>query len=126
MGDSVDNIPGVPGVGPKTAAALLGAFESLDAIYADLPAVADLPVRGAGKLPARLAQHRDAAYLARSLTRICCDAPLAAQRDDLQRRAPDMTALAAFCTQQGFGSLLPRQAQRIFGDQSLRNHKEPA
>ena len=126
MGDSVDNIPGVPGVGPKTAAALLGAFESLDAIYADLPAVADLPVRGAGKLPARLAQHRDAAYLAQSLTRICCDAPLAAQRHDLQRRAPDITALAAFCTQQGFGSLLPRQAQRIFGDPSLRHLKEPA
>jgi DNA polymerase I len=115
MGDSVDNIPGVPGVGPKTAAALLTAFESLDAIYADLAAVADLPVRGAGKLPERLALHRDAAYLAQSLTRICCDAPMAAGRDDLQRRAPDLPALVAFCTQQGFGSLLPRQAERIAG-----------
>lgn len=113
MGDSVDNIPGVPGVGPKTAAALLAVFESLDAIYANLPAAAALPVRGAGKLPEKLALHREAAYLAQSLTRICCDAPLAADRDDLQRRSPDLAALGAFCSQQGFGSMLVRQAERI-------------
>ena len=113
MGDSVDNIPGVPGVGQKTAAALMGAFESLDAIYADLSAVARLPVRGASKLPARLMQHREAAYLARSLTRIVCDAPMSAQRADLVRRAPDISALSAFCSSHGFGSMLPRQVERI-------------
>ena len=113
MGDSVDNIPGVPGVGQKTAAALMGAFESLDAIYADLSAVARLPVRGASKLPARLMQHREAAYLARSLTRIVCDAPMSAQRADLARRTPDISALTAFCSSHGFGSMLPRQVERI-------------
>ena len=106
MGDSVDNIPGVPGVGQKTAAALMSAFASIDAIYADLEAVAQLPVRGAGKLPEKLRQHRDAAYLARSLTRIVCDAPLTAQRTDLARRAPDIGALSAFCSSHGFGSML--------------------
>ena len=70
-------------------------------------------LRGAGKLPARLALHREAAYLAQSLTRICCDAPLAAGRDDLRRRTPDLPALGTFCTQQGFGSMLVRQAERI-------------
>ena len=113
MGDSVDNIPGVPGIGQKTAAALMGAFESLDAIYADVSAVALLPVRGASKLPARLMQHREAAYLARSLTRIVCDAPMSAQRADLARRAPDISALSAFCSSHGFGSMLPRQVERI-------------
>jgi DNA polymerase-1 len=113
MGDSVDNIPGVPGIGPKTAAALLAMFESLDAMYADLPATASLPVRGAARLAERLHTHREAAYLAQSLTRIHCQAPVAAQREDLRRRHPDLQALERFCAQQGFGMMLPRQAQRI-------------
>jgi 5'-3' exonuclease len=114
MGDSVDNIPGVPGVGQKTAAALMGAFESLDAIYADVNAVTALPVRGASKLAEKLNQHREAAYLAQSLTRIVCDAPMTAtQRADLARRAPDIAAISAFCASHGFGTMLPRQAERI-------------
>lgn len=112
-GDSVDNIPGVPGVGPKTAAALLSAFESLDALYADLPRAASIDVRGAARLPEKLAQHRDAAFLARSLTRIHCAVPIAAEREHLQRAQPDLAALAAFCAQQGFGPMLPKQAGRI-------------
>jgi len=112
-GDSVDNIPGVPGVGPKTAAALLKAYASLDDIYADLPGTAELPVRGASKLPMKLAEHRDAAYLARSLTRIHCAAPLPAGRETLRRGRPDVAGLAGFCAQQGFGSMLARQAERI-------------
>ena len=114
-GDSVDNIPGVPGVGPKTAAALLNAFDSLEAIYANLPATATLPVRGAPRLPERLAAHRDTAFRARALTRICCEVPVAAQHHDLLRRAPDLDALGAFCSRQGFGLMLPRQAERIAG-----------
>ena len=114
-GDSVDNIPGVPGVGPKTAAALMERFESLDLLYENLPAVAGLPLRGAAQLPGKLAQHREAAYLARSLTRIHCDAPLAADRNELQWRQPDLGAVSGFCERQGFGALLPRQVQRIAG-----------
>ena len=48
-GDSVDNIPGVPGVGPKTAARLLSHFESIDDMYANLEQVAGLPLRGAAQ-----------------------------------------------------------------------------
>jgi 5'-3' exonuclease len=114
-GDSVDNIPGVPGVGAKTAAALMQRFESLDALYDNLPAVAGLPLRGAAQLPGKLTQHREAAYLARSLTRIHCDAPLAACRNDLEWRLPDLGAVSGFCERQGFGALLPRQVQRIAG-----------
>ncbi|MGH8231874.1 MAG: 5'-3' exonuclease [Steroidobacteraceae bacterium] len=112
-GDSVDNVPGVPGIGPKTAAALMGLFASLDELFAGLNAVVALPLRGAAALPARLQQHREAAYLARSLTRIACDAPIGAVRGDLQRRAPNLERVAAFCGCHGFGTLLSRQAERL-------------
>ena len=112
-GDAVDNIPGVPGIGPKTAAALMNRYATLEALYDDLEAVAYLPLRGAARLPAKLRIHRDAAYLARSLTRIHCDAPLAAGRDDLRRREPALPALVKFCGDHGFGAMLPRQAERI-------------
>jgi 5'-3' exonuclease len=112
-GDNVDNIPGVPGVGPKTATAIMSVFESLDALYADLPRAASLPVRGAARLPEKLAQHRAAAYLAQSLTRIHCAVPVAADREELQRGQPNLASIASFCQQHGFGTMLPRQAERI-------------
>lgn len=112
-GDAVDNVPGVPGVGPKTAAALLAAFGSLEELYAGLDAVPGLPLRGATALRERLQRHRAAAFRARELTRICCEAPLDGGRETVRRRSPDLAALAAFCRRHGFGSSLPQQAQRI-------------
>ena len=112
-GDAVDNIPGVPGVGPKTAAALMKNYRSLDDLYERLDTVRDLPLRGAAKLVGRLAMHRDAAFLARALTRICCDMPLPVTREGLRRRGPDLAGLDQFCDAQGFGSLLRRQAGRL-------------
>ncbi len=113
-GDSVDNVPGVPGIGPKTAAALLREFVSLEEIYDNLDALAGLGVRGASKLAARLALHRDAAYLARRLTAIACDMPLEFEGPEaLRRRPPDATALAAFFDAQEFGPALRRQAERV-------------
>jgi DNA polymerase I len=112
-GDSVDNIPGVPGVGPKTAAALLSAFASLEEIYAGLDRVGALPVRGAAKLAAKLELHREAAYFARRLTVIACDMPLEFSLDSLRRRRPDLSALGAFYDRHRFGAALRRQAERL-------------
>lgn len=112
-GDSVDNIPGVPGVGPKTAAAIMREFASLDALYADLERVRGLPIRGAAKLPEKLLQHRDAAYLARQLTAIACDMPLDLDHAALRPRAPDMAGLTEFFDRLGFGPMLRRQAERL-------------
>jgi 5'-3' exonuclease len=113
MGDSVDNIKGVPGVGSKTAAALMKEFVSLEEIYDNLDRVAEIPVRGAGKLAAKLTEHRDAAFLARRLTEIACDMPLEVQRHQLVRRAPDVTALTDFFDRHNFGPMLRRQAERL-------------
>ena len=112
-GDGVDNIPGVPGVGPKTAAHLCATYPSLDALYANLDEVPHLKLRGAARIAANLAAHRDVAYLARRLTAIACDMPLAATLDDLLPRPPDREALERFFDAQGFGNILRQQAARI-------------
>src|ERR1700683_2055473 len=96
----------------------MGLFASLDELFEGLDAVVGLPLRGAAGLPQRLRLHREAAYLARSLTRIVCDAPIGADTlrisaANLQRRAPDLAQLATFCDTHGFGSLLRRQAERL-------------
>ena len=112
-GDSVDNIPGVPGVGPKTAMVLLREFASLEEIYEGLERVASLPIRGAAKLPEKLRTHRDAAYFARRLTTIACDMPIEVSTEQLRRRKPDIEALEALYDRARFGAMLRRQAQRI-------------
>ena len=112
-GDAVDNVRGVPGVGPKTAAALLTEFASLEELYDNLDAVARLPIRGAAKLPARLREHREAAFHARRLTGIVCDMPLAADRDSLRPRPLDRTALEEFFDRHNFGPTLRRQSDRL-------------
>jgi DNA polymerase I len=112
-GDTVDNIPGVPGVGRKTAAALLTAFASLEEIYAGLERVGSLNIRGAARLAAKLAEHREAAYLARQLTLIACDMPIDVTLDSLRRRKPDLGALGNFYDRHRFGPALRRQAERL-------------
>ncbi|NND54675.1 MAG: exodeoxyribonuclease IX [Gammaproteobacteria bacterium] len=117
-GDSVDNIPGVPGVGPKTAAALLDHFGDLDSLYDRLDEVCAVNVRGAAKLGAKLDTHRDHAIISRKLTRIACDVPIDAvpansERDTLRRSAPDMDQLHALFDKADFGTMLRRQADRI-------------
>jgi len=113
MGDSVDNIKGVPGVGAKTAAALMKEFASLEEIYDNLDRVGEIPVRGAGKLAAKLVEHREAAFLARKLTEIACDMPLEITHTELARRTPDVPALTDFFDRHNFGPLLRRQAERL-------------
>lgn len=68
VGDSVDDIPGVPGVGPKTAAALLGAYPELELIQQNLECIVDLPLRGAAKVQQRISDHWEQVLLAKRLT----------------------------------------------------------
>ncbi|HEX6510538.1 MAG TPA: 5'-3' exonuclease H3TH domain-containing protein [Chloroflexota bacterium] len=112
-GDTSDNIPGIPGIGPRTAATLMKEFESLDELYADLGRVADLKFRGAKSLSQRLSEYRDSAYLARQLTRITCDLDLGVDREGLRRRRPNLSGLGGFYDQLGFGTFLRRQGDRL-------------
>ncbi len=112
-GDSVDNIPGVPGVGKKTAAALLEHFGSLEAIYDNLDSVHEVTVRGAKTLGAKLALHRDAAMLARQLTGIACDAPVEQPSCGLAPQPPSLGAINALFDRADFGTALRRQAERV-------------
>lgn len=112
-GDAVDNIPGVPGVGKKTAVALLQHFGSMDKVYANLDKVHEVKVRGAGKLGEKLHTYRDAATMSRKLTGIACDAPLTTPADGLKPATPDLGAINALFDEAGIGTALRRQAQRI-------------
>jgi len=112
-GDSVDNIPGAPGVGPKTAAALLAHFDNLDEIYDNLASVENVDVRGAKKLGARLAEHREKVKVSRELAQIRYDAPVATDATSLSRQPPDLDALNSLYDDTGFGQALRMQARRI-------------
>lgn len=94
MGDKVDNIPGVPGVGEKTALGLLvGVGGGLDVLYANLDKVPELPIRGAKTLPAKLAEHKDMAFLSYQLATIKTDVELDVGVDDLHPGEADRAAL---------------------------------
>jgi len=112
-GDSVDNIPGIPGVGPKTAALLMKEFTSLEELYGDLDRVDTLKMRGAPALGLRLRAHREAVFLARRLTGIVCEVPLDGGSASLRRRLPDLPALASFYDQHRFGPFLRKQGERL-------------
>lgn len=113
MGDAVDNIPGVPGVGRKTAATLLKHYDTLPGVFDNLEAIPKLRFRGASFVAGSLREHRETAFLSRQLTAIACDMPLDASLDDLGRRRPDLAALDAFYDAQGFGRMLREQARRL-------------
>ncbi len=112
-GDSVDNIPGVKGVGPKTASALLEHFGTLDAIYERLDEVHGVSVRGAKKLAHKLEEHRETAILSRKLSRIECNVPMDYEPGHLRRARPDLDSLNDLYDRADFGLMLRRQAERI-------------
>lgn len=105
MGDKVDNIPGVPGVGEKTAAGLLvGINGGLKELYANLDKVPALPLRGAKSLPAKLEEHKEMAFLSYELATIKIDVPLDIELDALHCGEPDREALMALYTELEFKS----------------------
>ena len=112
-GDAVDNIPGVPGIGAKTAAALLAHFGSLDVLLERIDEVAFLRLRGAASCAARLRQHAEQARMCRRLTRIALDAPGAFEVETLQRRPRPVDQLDALCEQLRFGPLTRSRLRAI-------------
>jgi DNA polymerase-1 len=93
MGDSVDNIPGVAGVGEKTALALLQNLGGISDIYAQLDRVAELPIRGAKSLGEKLSASKEMAELSYVLATIKTDCDLALSESDLRSASPDTDRL---------------------------------
>ncbi|MEE2645576.1 MAG: DNA polymerase I [Myxococcota bacterium] len=98
-GDSSDNIPGVPGIGPKTAAKLLNQFGDLEQLLARADEVK-------GKRGASLRENAEAARLSARLAEIRCDAPIELDLSTLAYGGPDRAILSAFLNSYGFRSLL--------------------
>jgi len=95
LGDKSDNIPGVPGVGEKTALGLLQGIGGLDDIYARLDEVAGLAFRGAKTMAPKLEEHKELAYLSYRLATIKTDVEMDLTIGELQNGAADNTALLA-------------------------------
>ncbi len=121
-GDSSDNIPGVKGVGQKTALALLSEYGNLDNVYANLRAVSPLRVQ---KL---LAAGREQAYLSRDLAVIKTDVPLEEQCENFLWQGPVFEKAKAKFTELEFTSLLPRLSEldTEHSSQPSGTHAEPS
>ncbi|RMU94314.1 DNA polymerase I [Pseudomonas syringae pv. tomato] len=116
MGDKVDNIPGVPGVGEKTAVGLLvGVGGGIKELYDNLEMVATLPIRGAKTLAAKLEEHRAMAFLSYELATIKIDVPLDIELEQLHCSEPDRDKLMELYAELEFKSWiedLQRDAKR--------------
>ena len=102
MGDSVDNVPGVPGIGPKTASQLIQQFGDLETVLASTDQITK------PKLKQSLIDHADAARLSRELVRLVCDSPLPEPLEGLELKGIPPEPLREFLEDQGFKSLLNR------------------
>lgn len=111
-GDAVDNIPGVPGVGPKSAGALLGHFGDLDSIFERLAEVEHLSIRGAKSLQKKLSENREAAELAKKLTVIETAVESALASPNLLRQEIDTAQLNRLFDDLQFGGMLRQRCLR--------------
>jgi DNA polymerase-1 len=102
MGDSVDNVPGVPGIGPKTASQLIQQFGDLETVLASTDQISK------PKLKQSLIDHAGNARLSRELVRLVCDAPLPEPLEALELKRIPKEPLEEFLAEQGFKSLLAR------------------
>ena len=100
-GDSSDNVPGVAGVGPKTAASLIQKYESVEGIYEHIDDIT-------GAVGQKLRQDKDKAFMSLKLVQLAKDAPLPLPVSELKRQTPVREDVEAFCRDNGFFSLLPR------------------
>jgi DNA polymerase I len=102
IGDSTDNVPGVPGIGPKGAAQLINEFGDVESVLAAAPAMKPSKRRD------MLIEHAEKARISRQLVLLREDTPLPVPVDSLGLREPDRPVLMAWLTKQGFRSTIAR------------------
>ncbi|UZK65544.1 DNA polymerase I [Sphingomonas sp. M1-B02] len=117
MGDSVDNVPGVPGVGPKTAAKLIQEHGDIEAVLAAAPSMKP------SKLRDNLIEHAEMARLSRKLVALACDVPLPDPLDSLELQGIPDAPLRAFLEHHGFRTLLARLS--AVADAPVETHETP-
>jgi 5'-3' exonuclease len=110
VGDAADGYPGIPGIGEKSATALLQAFGRLEAIPRD-PAAWPAAIRGRERLAATLAEQMQDALLYRKLATLIVDVPLTESLDDLRWRGVSQELFEPWCESVGAGRLRERAAQ---------------
>jgi DNA polymerase-1 len=120
MGDSSDNVPGVKGIGPKTAAELLDQFGTLENIFKNLDAIKQ------DKRRQMLRDGEENAYLSKRLVSLADDVDLPIHAEDLQIKALDPQKLLAFLQNQGFRSLETRIRKEFGVDNEPRERAAPA
>ncbi|MBF9001971.1 DNA polymerase I [Vibrio nitrifigilis] len=106
MGDKVDNIPGVPGVGAKTALALLQGIGGLDELYANLDKIEPLGFRGSKTMAKKLEDNRENAYLSYELATIKLDVEMEFSPESLLKQTPEKDRLVELYGQMAFKSWL--------------------
>ncbi len=106
LGDKVDNVPGLPGVGDKTARTLLAHYESIEAVIEAGQAVSELKIRGAKTLPKKILDHREQLLLAKKLVTLKLNVDLSAEPQDLQLKPSDQGQLKKLYTDLEFKSWL--------------------
>jgi 5'-3' exonuclease len=108
-GDAVDNIPGVKGIGPTSAAELLARFGHLEDLYARLEELPWLPIRAAKSLHAKLAAAREIALLSKQLATVAAEVPgVKADLKDLEYRGADPTQVETLFSRLGFNKIRDR------------------
>lgn len=129
-GDTIDNVKGVPGIGEKTASALIQKFGDLDNLYQRLDEVERSEIRGAKKVMELLRTHRADAELARKLVRIDLDVPLEVGPDDFEWKGIDERAAAELMRELEFHSMLaelaPSQAELPMGPAAAQSQASHA
>lgn len=118
-GDSSDNVPGVPGIGVKTAAELINTFGTLENLLEQAHTIKQ------NKRRENLIEFADQARLSKQLVQLAHDAPLPLPFDQLCAHTPDMDQLRDFLTQHEFRSILSR-AERRWGKSQPVQHTNPA
>ena len=115
MGDSADNIPGIAGVGPKTAQRLIDAYESMDGVYQNIENIS-------GKLKEKLISSKENAFLSKKLVKIITDAPLDRSISDLLRKEPNVDQFEKICEELEFKNMMGRVKKSLQID--LNNNDE--
>jgi len=112
-GDPVDNIPGAPGIGAKSAAKILDYFGDIDSLYASIDDIDRIGIRGFKKIKITLMEYENRIRMFRKITSIKCDIELTISLKDVEPSSGDLSRLWRFCDEMGFGQRIRRRLTSV-------------